>query len=212
MNIRKQMTYCFGIAALAMVSLAGCAERGPIRLHISYLQPEERHVAATKVVVGLSLFKDDRGKPLSVLGKSTYESGVENDLVVQGTVSELVRARSKEAFTARGVVVKDASWDMKSEDIHRNGADLLIGGEIKALSVDSISKPFKTTIKAVVQMKVVVADTAEKKIVRTLDVSSKLESEMWPYSPQKIENILSEALSAAIDQIFKDDDLKKRLP
>lgn len=195
-----------------MTILAGCAEKGPILLHIGYLQPEERPTAAAKVVVGLSPFKDDRGKPSSVLGKSTYESGLENDLVVQGTVSELVRARSKDAFAARGITVKDVAWDMKSEDIHRDGADLLIGGEIKALSVDSISKPFKTTVKAVVQMKVVVADTAEKKIIRTLDVSSKLESEVWPYSPQKIEDMLTEALSAAIDQIFSDDDLKKRLP
>ncbi len=211
MDIRKHMKYCLGIAALAMVVLAGCAERGPILLHIGYLQPQERPAAAMKVVVGLSPFKDDRGKPSSVLGKSTYESGLENDLVVQGTVSELVQARSKEAFRARGVAVKDAVWDLKPEDIHRDGANLLIGGEIKTLSVDSISKPFKTTVTATVQIKVVVADTAEKKIVRTLDVSSKLESEIWPYSPQKIEGVLSEALSAAIDQIFNDDNVKKAL-
>ncbi len=96
MKIRKHMRYCLGIAAFAMVILAGCAETGPILLHIGYLQPEGRPAATTKVVVGLSPFKDDRGKPSSVLGKSTYESGVENDLVVQGTVSELVKVRSKE--------------------------------------------------------------------------------------------------------------------
>ena len=174
MDIRKYMKYRLGIAAVAMVALAGCAERGPILLHIGYLQPQERPAAATKVVVGLSPFKDDRGKPSSVLGKSTYESGLENDLVVQGTVSELVQARSKEAFTARGVAVKDAMWDLKPEDIHRDGANLLIGGEIKALSVDSVSKPFKTAITARVQMKVVAAEAREKKIIRALYMKSQL--------------------------------------
>ncbi len=208
--MERQMKWYVSAAVIALVFFSGCAEKGPIFLEIPYQPPAAKPAAAPKIVVGLSPFKDERGKPSSVLGKSTYESGVENDLDVMGTVSELVAARLKDAFQARGITVKDVAWDMKPGDINAGGADILIGGEIKSLSVNSVSKPFKTTVTAVIQMKVVAADAAEKKIIRELEVNSKLENEIWPYSPQKIEDTLSGALSAAIDQIFSDEVLKKK--
>jgi len=41
-------------------------------------------------------------------------------------------------------------------------------------------------------------------------VSSKLDEDVL-YSREKLEQMLSEALSSALDQIFKDEELKKRL-
>jgi hypothetical protein len=43
-----------------------------------------------------------------------------------------------------------------------------------------------------------------------VEVSSRLEQDVL-YSREELEAALSEALSSAIDQIFKDDELKKRL-
>ena len=54
-------------------------------------------------------------------------------------------------------------------------------------------------------------EPSEKKIVRSVEVSSKLDQDVL-YSREKLEEVLSEALSSAIDQIFTDQELLKRFP
>jgi uncharacterized lipoprotein YajG len=197
-------------ACVTLVFLAGCAEKGPILLDVRYQAPEGMVSGKPKVVVGVSPFKDDRGKQSSVLGKRTIAANIEDDFMIKDSVAELATARLKDALKARGFIVKDLSWDRTEQGIKSDGADILLGGEIKTLGVDTASKPFKTAFKAVVQMRILVADTAAKKIIKTFEVSSKLELEDF-YSREKVENMLSEALSAALDQIFKDEELKKKM-
>jgi uncharacterized lipoprotein YajG len=201
---------CFLAACAILVVLAGCAEKGPILLEVRYQAPEGAVAGTPKVVVGVSPFKDDRGKASSILGKRTIAAGSEDDFVIKDSVAELATARVKDALKARGFMVKELSWDRTEQGIKDDGADILFGGEIKTLGVDTISKPFKTVFKASVQMRILVADRSAKKIIRTLEVSSKLELEGL-YSREKVENALSEALSAALDQIFKDEELKKKM-
>src|SRR5574341_2237507 len=98
----KQSLFTIALA----VALSGCAEKGPILLNIGYREPVET-AAATKVIVGVSPFKDARGQAASVLGKRTIPSGQQNDLVVQGTVAELATASLKKALAGRGHTVKD---------------------------------------------------------------------------------------------------------
>jgi hypothetical protein len=61
-----------------------------------------------------------------------------------------------------------------------------------------------------VQLKIVAGYLSEKRVIRTIDVSSKLDEDVL-YSQEELEQILSETLSSAIDQIFKDGELKMRL-
>jgi hypothetical protein len=56
-----------------------------------------------------------------------------------------------------------------------------------------------------------VADTAEKKIIRTVNVNSMMERQNITYSSDFLEETLAEALSTAIDHIFADEELKNRL-
>jgi uncharacterized lipoprotein YajG len=198
-------------ALLMIVVLAGCAEKGPVLLTIDYQPPAEKTVMATRVSVGVSPFRDDRGEPASVLGKRTIPSGMQNDFVVRGTVAETATAIMKKAFAARGVAVRDiAGWDLTAEGMNAAGADLLLGGEIKTLWLESKPSSMQTHMKASVQIKITIGDRLEKKIIRTIDVNSKLDQEIL-YSQDRLEEALSEALSSAVDQIFQDDELKKRL-
>jgi uncharacterized lipoprotein YajG len=195
---------------IAVVFLTGCAEKGPILLTVGYQATAEKARTASTIVVGVSPFRDVRGVQPSVLGKRTIPSGMQNDLVVQGTVAEMATISLKEALTRRGISVKDvADWDLTAEGIQAEGAALVLGGEIKVLWLESTATAFNTNLKASVQLKVYAGDTGEKKVVRTIDVSSKLEQEVL-YSRELLENMLSEALTSAIDQIFKDEELKKR--
>jgi len=198
-------------AFLMIVLITGCAEKGPVLLTIDYQAPAEKAGIATTSSVGVSPFRDDRGELASVLGKRTIPSGMQNELVVQGTVAETATAIMKKAFAARGIAVKDiAGWDLTAEGMNASGADLFIGGEIKTLWLESRPTSMQTQLKASVQIKITVGDRLEKKIIRTIDVNSKVDQEIL-YSRERLEAALAEALSSAVDQIFQDDELKKRL-
>jgi galactitol-specific phosphotransferase system IIB component len=191
------------LTGLLLVMLVGCAEKGPIVL--------AKSVATPKVVIGVATFKDDRADT-SILGKRKVADDVQDDFVVAGTsVSGLVTERVKDAFKARGFTVKNSAWDRTEAGIKDEGADILISGEIKALNIDSTALPlFKSNIKAVVQMKIIAADTAEKKVIRTIVLNSTVQEEGL-YSRDKASAMISEALSSALDQIFKDEELNKKL-
>jgi hypothetical protein len=201
------------IAVLLAALLSGCAEKGPVLLdNIRYQAPEGTATGAPKAVVGVSPFKDDRGKTVSVLGKRTIRDYVENDLVVQGTVSDLVTAGLKDALKARGVTVKDApTGDMNAETIKESGIDILIGGEIKALWVEVISQPLNVKVNAQVQLRVSAADAVEKKIFRTLVLNSKVERQDVAFSFGSVEGAVSEALSSALDQLLNDNEFTKKI-
>jgi hypothetical protein len=202
-----------GSAVLLAAFLSGCAQKGPVLLdNIRYQAPEGLATGAPKLIVGVSPFKDDRGKTFSVLGKRTIPNYVENDLVVQGTVADLVTAGLKDALKARGIMVKDApAWDMNAESIRSSGIDILIGGEIKTLWVEAVSQPLNAKVNAVVQLRVSAADVVEKKIIRTLVLNSKLERQDVSFSFELVEGAVSEALSSALNQLLNDEEFKKRI-
>ncbi|HET6364185.1 MAG TPA: hypothetical protein VFG02_03980 [Nitrospirota bacterium] len=202
-----------GSAVLLAAFLSGCAQKGPVLLdNIRYQAPEGLAAGAPKLIVGVSPFKDDRGKTFSVIGKRTIPDYMENDLVVQGTVADLVTAGLKDALKARGIMVKDApAWDMNAESIKSGGIDILIGGEIKTLWVEAVSQPLNAKVNAVVQLRVSAAEAAEKKIIRTLVLNSKLERKDVAFSFELVEDAVSEALSSALNQLLNDEEFKKKI-
>jgi hypothetical protein len=203
------IVFAFVLAAF----LAGCAQKGPVLLeNIKYQAPEGLAAGSPKLVVGVSPFKDERGKTSSVLGKRTIPDYIENDLVVQGTVADLVATGLKDALKARGIMVKDApEWDMNAESIKGSGIDILIGGEIKTFWVEAVSQPLNFKINAAVQLRVSAADVAEKKLIRTIVLNSKIERQEVASSFESVEGAVSEALSSALNQLLNDDEFKKRI-
>ena len=209
----KHSRMYFGIAALLAAFLSGCATQGPILLDFQYQPPQNVSAGAAIVTLGVSPFRDGRGKVASVIGKRSLESSDEmNDLVVQGTISEKVTAALKSALKARGIAEKDlTAWDLTEAGIPSGGADLLISGEIKKFWAETKSRFANTTVKAEVQLRISVADMAHKKIIRVVNVNSMMERQNATFSTDVVENTLSDALTSAIDQIFADEELQKRL-
>jgi len=201
------------LAVTMVLALSACAEKGPVLLEgITYQAPEGVTSGASKVVVGVSPFRDERGKTTSVLGKRTIRNDIENDLVVQGTVSDIVAAALKSALKARGITAKDVpAGDLSAGTFKAEGANLVIGGEVRSFWVDAVSQPLNVKVSAEVQLRVSVADAAEKKVFRTLVLNSKVEREDIAFSYDTVAGALSEALSGAIDQLMQDDDFKKRI-
>jgi hypothetical protein len=208
-----KMHICIVVLAVALLSLSACAEKGPVLLEgVNYQVPEGTVASPANVVVGVSPFRDERGKTTSILGKRMISDSVENDLVVQGTVADLVTAGLKDALKARGVTVRDApAWDLNAETIKADGMNILIGGEIKTLWVDVVSQPLNVKTSAAVQLRVFAVDSAEKKIFRTLVLNSKVERQDIAFSYDTTAGALSEALSSALNQLLKDDEFKKKI-
>lgn len=200
-----------GAAILVLLFIAACAEKGPVLLAVGYQAPADKAGTASTVSVGVSPFRDGRGEPASVLGKRTIPSGMQSDFVVQGTVADTATKILKQACIARGIPVKDiGGWDLTAEGMNGAGADILLGGEIKTLWLESRATSMHTYLKASVQIRITVGDRRENKIIRVIDVNSKLDQEIL-YSRERLEAALSETLSSAMDQIFQDEELKKRL-
>lgn len=198
---------------LVTLLLSACAEKGPVLIEgVKYQAPEGLAAGVPKIIVGIAPFKDDRGKTVSVLGKRTISNYIENDLVVQGTVADLVAAAVKDALKSRGIMVKDSpAWDMNAETIKADGMTIVIGGEIKTLWVEVVSQPLNVKTVAEVQLRVSAADVAERKIFRTLVLNSKMDRQDVMFSFDSVSAALSEALSSALDQLLKDDEFKKKI-
>jgi len=200
-------------AVMLAVVLTGCAQSGPVLLQdILYQAPTGTAPERAKVVVGVAPFKDIRGGSTSVLGKRTISDDVQNDLVVQGTVADLVTAALKDALRSRSITVKDApAWDLSGTPPRTEGSDLVIGGEVKVLWVDCQSRPVNVKTKATVQLRVSVADTSGAAPARTVNLSSALEREDVVFSYATVQDTLSEALTSALNQLLADEEVKKRL-
>jgi hypothetical protein len=127
-------------------------------------------------------------------------------------VSEKATAALKASLKSHGIPVqKVTGWDLSEAGIPTSGTRLIIGGEIKTLWVEALSAFANTKITARVKLRILVADTEQKKIVRTLNVSSTIERQRVAYSTGVAQNTLSEALTAAVNQLFNDEEIKKLL-
>ncbi len=209
----KHSRIYIGIAVLFAFFSSGCASQGPVLLDFQYQPPQAVSPEAAKVTVGVSPFKDNRGKVASVVGKHSFDSSNQtSDLVVQGTVADKVTAALKSALKARGIAERDyAAWNLTEAGIPSDGSDLLVSGEIKNLWVKTTSRFADTTAKAEVQIRISVADMSQRKVIRILNVNSTMERQSLTFSTGVVESALSDALTAAIDQIFADEELKNRL-
>ncbi len=214
MTLMKKYAICLSLLALMVAALLqGCAHKGPILTDFAYQVPQTAVQETGRVAVGVGPFKDSRGKTDSVAGKrfSAMDDEV-NDLVVQGTVSEKVTAALKAALKTHGLSVRDsAGWDLTEADIPANGTKIIVSGEIKTLWIEALSSFANTKVTAKVELRILVADTEQKKVIRTLNVNSTIERQAVAYSRGLVQNTLSEALSAALNQIFSDEELRKTL-
>ncbi len=196
-----------------MAFLPGCVHKGPILMDFMYQAPKTPVEETGRITAGVSPFRDARGKTDSVVGRRfNAADDVVNDLVVQGTAAEKVAGALKSALRARGVSVRSApGWDLTEAGMPGDGTKLLISGEIKTLWVEVLSAFANTKVNAKVELRIVVADRDNKKIIRTLNVSSAIERQAVAYSTGLVQNTLSEALTTALNQLFNDDEVKKVL-
>lgn len=206
----RNAKHILAMAALVFFTLYGCAPKGPILVGMGYLAPPQAVAGKTTKVVGISPILDSRGTPDSAVGrKSQASDGRESELVVQGTVAGIVTASFREALEKRGFIVKEVrSWDLSGGPVAVEGIDLLIGGEIRALWVDVVSRTVRDLYTVDVQIRASLVDVAGRG-THNLNLNCKLEREDIKFSVERVEKLLSEALSTAVDQLINSEGFQK---
>jgi uncharacterized lipoprotein YajG len=201
-------------AMLVLFILSGCTTpKGPILVTGAYEAPQGLEKSPHKVVVGVSPFQDGRGKKPSLVGERVNAEGTfENDLVVQGTASELVTAALKKALRDRGITVQDVpAWDLAIDNLKASGADIVIGGSVTALWTKAVAQALNANTRADVSLHIVAADAREKKIIRTLDLNGMYERRALSFDPDRVGEAISASLSQTLDQLMNDTEIQKRL-
>jgi len=214
MKGKKSRDIIMAVAMFAVIGLAGCAaQKGPILVGAEYEAPQGLAPAAPKVVVGLSPFKDARGGKPSVIGVRENNAGqFENDLVVQGTVSDLVTAAIKKALKARNITVKDLpAWDLNVDHLNADNVDIVLGGTVVSLWATVVTQPLKTTAHVDATVHAVMADARDKTVVRELDMHGTFDDQYLTFDPEKVGEALSSALSSMVDQLMNDPEFKKKV-
>ena len=213
MNAKKSKDVIKIVAILAMISLTACAtQKGPLLIGAEYEVPQGLAPSGSKVV-GLSPFQDARGGKLSVVGDRETDTGqFENDLVIQGTVTDLVTTAFSNALKARKIIVKDIpAWDLKIEHMNTNGVDIVLGGTVTSLWTKVVTKPLNVTTHVDVSVHAVLVDAREKKVVRVLDMHGTYDTQDITFNSDIVGQALSTALSSTIDQLMNDPEFKKKI-
>ncbi len=205
----KRLRIYIGIAVLSALMVPGCAQKGPVLVNFSYqVRPGVTPEQPPQAVVGVATFRDERGKSDSVAGRRFNPVGENvNDLVVQGTVSQQVAQALKKALSVRDITVRDVPPQGRPAE----PVDFVLTGDIKSFWVESVSTFAKTKMTAKVELRIAAEDPAAEKILHAVNVSSSIEDTSVGYSTSLVEATLSEALTAAINQIFDDQEFRKLL-
>lgn len=203
-------------SALVLISVflgcffAACAHEGPILVNMRYKPPSGLVSSVQKPVIGITPFQDSRTAGKSVVGRKANASGEkQNDLVVQGTVADTVTASFREAFQRRGFVVRDLpGTQVTAAAAQAAGVDIVVGGEIKKLWVDVISRAVRDNYKVDLQIGASLHNRATG-ATRTLNLNCALDREDIRFTTDLVEGMLNEALSTAVDQLLANEEFKK---
>jgi hypothetical protein len=211
--MRGRMAFPISLLLVCLVALGACAPKGPILVAASYRAPESVVSAPAKMVVGLSTFKDVRQVAPSVVGqKLSLSSEKENDLVIQGSVTDLVAKSFREAMTKRGVPVKTVrAWDLTDKGLPATDADIVIGGEIEKLWTEAVTGTLNVKYAVAVRISVSVADPAQKRVTRKLVLNTSMERRDVSFSSERAGDMLSESLSSSVDQLLNNTDFQQLL-
>jgi len=202
----------YAVRALAALVLGcflfACAHEGPILVNMRYKPPAGLVSSVQKPIVGITPFLDSRTEAKSVVGRKANASGEkQNDLVVQGTVADTVTASFREAFQRRGFVVRDLP-SSQGASAQAAGVDIVVGGEIKKLWVDVISRAVRENYKVDLQIGASVQNRASG-ATRNLNLNCSLDREDIRFTTDLVEGMLNEALSTAVEQLLANEEFKK---
>ncbi len=166
-------------------------------------------------VITIAEFIDSRkGDDPMVIGRVVEKDGVKTMVLpkysrpTQAVASGMKRYLSKAGYKISG----DAGqWDLKETTIPKINSKVIIGGAIEEMEL-TCRKGFPTdSYKALMKLTMVLADAASGKIIYRSSVESNTSLEHVSFSEARLEEQINIALADAIEKVFEDKKLARKL-
>jgi len=220
-KIRLHILLCF-VLALAL-GLSGCAATSIYSIDMaynaektvipSYLKPDQK---ALQSIIAVTEFTDTRkiDDPL-VVGRVTEKDGMRvlvlpKQIRPTFALAQGVRLYLRKAgYNVSGV---GARWDLKENTIPQVGSSkMTIGGAIEEMEIDC-RRAFPTnTYTTKMKLTLYLADSVNKKILHTATVVSSTSLEHVSFSPERLGDQASVALTDAIEKIFEKREVAQKI-
>lgn len=202
----------------SIVSFTSCSRVPLYSIDMKYVPSEANNASTTKVknvVFTVAKFRDARETDNKmVIGKVIKSDGTHIPVLPKFELpAEAVTKAFRDFLRESGYTVSPGmpDWNLNDDTISKEWGNIVIGGTINALEVNCHKA---TTIKkynAHLKLTAVIANVRTSKTDYTINVESSPSLEHIRFSEDKIEEIMNDALRAAIQKIFDNDKIKNKI-
>ncbi len=182
----------------------GCAKAGTYSLSIRYQPVKEFPSLQQKIgsTLAMAPFQDERTETLYI-GLHTHLRGDSSyfksrpfplDKAIQESLSEAL-------FRSNVKTILISHWDGKPESLKHMETDSVLMIEIKKFWTDGKSSPFKSTVKAAIQLVIHLGVKKEAKVF-TRNVEVEKELTVARSTPERMETMINQILTDIFDSYF----------
>jgi hypothetical protein len=201
--LKRKTIYPF-LLMILLASLVTCAKHKTYWLYLRP-QPEGKLGVTTKLAIGLLPF-DDARISTEKLGVRILRDGTEEPFRLKSSsVSEDLTHILRRLLEARNIpVVAISTWNPTPENLKDlpPQVDIAIAGKVEALQVEARSSILETKIRCWVKLSAKLGLKAQGKVV-TQPIEVSLEETVVGFKRQKVEEILNEAVTSALDRLVE---------
>ena len=129
------------------------------------------------------------------------------------TPGDAVTRAFKDYLTRSGYNVSKVMpvWDLREDAINPEWGKVVIGGTIDALDIECIKTTPIRTYRAKAKFTFIVASVEDRRILYRISVESNPSLEHIRFSEEKLEEVINDALSTAVNKIFESTDVHRKI-
>ena len=200
--VDKKGVYLF-LMVILLTTLVTCAKHKTYWLYLRPY-PEGKQGPTTKLTIGLLPFEDSQISP-EKLGARILRDGTEEPIRLESSsASADLTQILRRSLEARNIpVVTIPAWVPAPQNLKElpPEVDIAIAGKLEALEVEARSSIWETKIRCRVKLSAKLGFKAQGKVV-TETIEVRPEESVIFFERQKVEAILNEAVSSALNRLI----------
>lgn len=200
---------------LVLILLSGCVAGKGLVINPAYTRegtPSALAPPDKTVTLALSLFEDGRPIKERIGTRRGYQGEPDffryGGASFQDMVTRAVEAQVKKAAIPTQLI---SSWDLSQANIPPAGQDFLLGGRIDAFWADVDSRWYGSKTKVRVELTMALANPKERRILWQNAITSTSEYQEPLFDQERVQRVLGDALSNAVNKILENADLQRLL-
>ncbi|MBN2255187.1 MAG: hypothetical protein JW736_05740 [Deltaproteobacteria bacterium] len=203
--------------ALALTAIS-CAPPALYNVTVEYAAPPEaagKPEASKNLTITVAKFNDLRNVEDTMVIGSVSQAGERPIPILprfhMPSIS-VTRAVKDYLYSQKYIVAKGApDWNLNSDTIAQEWGDMVIGGNIRAFELICSKERPIIKYKARVSLTAVFADVAKKEILFSVNVESSPSLDHVRFTEGKMAEVINDALAAAVNQIFENEQVSRRM-